>query len=234
MGRFLNVLFLAGLGAAAANIPQKMKGVLDAGKPTTITTQMTSIDHAALADLNEADRQYLQDMAPKVETHINPIMAGLLRIPKKREFNPETRNMKSQDFLDWRDWVARNKIGLILWMFRLTMALLIGGAFLYIVGLKGLGRTLVTLCNSLSQKWLFLISLGAAILYVTQSVNLWSVFPVQFWAIPVIGILVSIFFLSIIDMNYPTWNSAVSGFSAPLLACLIILLWDKARPLLPF
>ena len=101
--------------------------------------------------------------------------------------------------------------------------LLLGlAALLAIVDLKGAARAMVGLTHWCTRNWLVVLSAAAPGLRYLWRVDVWGAIPSELCWAPAAAVLVSAFFLRLLDMNEPVWNKTVLALAAPVASGLVV------------
>ena len=95
-------------------------------------------------------------------------------------------------------------------------------ALLAIVDLKGAARALVGLTHWCTGTWLIVLSAAAPGLRYLWRVDVWGAIPSELCWAPAVAVLVSAFFLRLLDINEPVWNKTVHALAAPVLSGVVV------------
>jgi len=190
-----------------------------------------------LESLAPEERQIAAELRPQVEVLTNPLMAKLLQASSS---SPSASGAQGADpRLEVARYAAlahrvyeENQDRLIGVLWGAPVSLLALAGLFYVLGVKGASRHFAGACHSLAAKALFLISLGAAVMFLAFKVDLWASLPQDLWTVPVGALIVSGAFLKVVDLNFPIWNSTVTSLMAPIGSCALILGYDRATSLL--
>jgi hypothetical protein len=175
------------------------------------------------------ERQLAAEASPDTVVMANPVVLDILRASKSRGV---PKLDAKRYVLAAHQAYAENQAALISVLWGAPAAVLGTACLFLLFGAKGAARYIGGLCNSLSRLWIFLLSIGTALVFLAARVNLWAALPTDVWVVPLAAMLGSAAFLRALDMNYPFWNSSVSALTAPLASCALVLTVDHGAALL--
>lgn len=161
-------------------------------------------------------------IAPRVEIIQAPVMAKLNEVFDPKHAKAASAGIKRDVRALYKRW--KGPVVRFSWSVPLTLILL---AFMALgAGSKGLSRFLASTCHWLARKWLLWLSFICVVGFTTLGVELWTVLPAAVWAAPVAAVLAAGALLKTVDMNYPIWNSTLSGLLAPITSCAVAVAWE--------
>ena len=225
MGRWISLLFLLVLGASAAGLPphiQKLLRVLPFPNVTRTSVELPSPVEKNPAFNDEVSR-LLSKTSPAMDVKMTPLMRSL----STRSNEPDFDALRNAARVKVGGFYQANREALSDWVWGVPALILLASFLCLILGQKGYARFLGRACFSLCRVWILGLSLITVLCFTLWQVNAWGLLPPGFWISPILSVLVSAGLLRLLDMNFPVWNATLMSFLSPLIACAIMLAWDK-------